>query len=117
MTEKQIAQQAKNQLYNRLIQQINSTFTPSGNKEGIRFNTQVLTRFSKSQLTRIAIKGPKHLYVQNYGFEGVKKNGINMSIKATNVVNDAIEKSGVVNYLANAISESRADDIIVNMKG
>lgn len=117
MNEKQIANQAKNKLYNAVLHNINREFTPTGNAGGMRLNTQVKTRFNKGQLVRLSISGPKHLYVQNYGFEGVKKNGINMRLEQTNVVNSAIEQSNVVDFLAQAISEARADEVVIKMRG
>lgn len=117
MNEKQIAQQAVNKLQNAVNHNITRLFDPTGNTGGMRLNTKVKPRFNKGHLVRISVSGPKHLYVQNYGFEGVKKNGVNMRLEQTDVVNSAIESSGVVEFLAQAISEARADEIIVKFKG
>ncbi len=117
MSEKQIAQQAVNKLQNAVNHNITQLFDSTGNTGGMRLNTKVKSRFNKGQLVRLSVSGPKHLYVQHYGFEGVKKNGINMRLKETNVVNSAIESSNVVEFLAQAIGEARADEVIVNFKG
>jgi len=117
MNEKQIAQQAVNKLQNAVNHNINRLFDPTGNTGGMRLNTKVKSRFNKGQMVRLSVVGPKHLYVQNYGFEGVKKNGINMRLKPTDAVNDAIETSNVVEFLAQSISEFRADEVTVQFKG
>lgn len=117
MSEKEIAQQAQRKLQTAVLHNISRLFEPSTNKNGMRLNTSVKSRFNKGQLVRLSVAGPKHLYVQNYGFEGVKKNGINMRLKGTDVVNSAIQSSNVVEFLAQALTEHRADEIIVKMNG
>lgn len=117
MSEKSIGIQAKNMLQNAVLQDINRLFPTSNNPLSLRSKTNVKTRYNKGQLVRLAINGPKHLFIQNYGFEGVKSNGVNMRLKATNVVTSAIERSKVVDYLAEAISSYRADEIVVQLKG
>lgn len=116
MNEKQIAQQAKNKLHNAVMQNISRMFNSSGSSNGLK-TTEVKSRFNKGQLVRLSVSGPKHLYVQNYGFEGVKKNGINMRLEKTDVVNSAIESSGVVEFLAQAIGDARADEVVIKMHG
>lgn len=117
MSEREIAQQAKNKLQNAVTHSISRLFEPSGNSGGMRLNTTVQPRFNKGQLVRLSVVGPKHLYIQNYGFEGVKSNGINMRLEETNVVNSAIKSSGVVDFLAQALGEARADEIVIKMRG
>lgn len=114
-TEKQIGQLAKSRLYQHTAAMIHSRLTK---RSGAALNElEVIPRYNKQQLTRIAIKAPKHVFIQNYGFEGVKSNGINMRLKSTNVINDAIERSAVVGYLADALSEVRADEILIQFRG
>jgi len=117
MSEREIATQAKNKLQNALMHNITRLLEPSGKAGGIRFNTKVKPRFKKWHLVRLSVTGPKYLFIQNYGFEGVKSNGVNMRLQQTDVVNSAIESSNVVEFLALAIGESRADEVIVNLKG
>ena len=115
MSERDIANQAKAKLKSSVIANIVRTF-PSSSGE-MKNNTDVKASFNKGQLVRLGISGPKHLYVQNYGFEGVKSNGINQRLKATNVVNNAIEESGVVDFLSEALSEFRAEQIVALIRG
>lgn len=115
MSERDIANQAKAKLKSSVIANIVRTF-PSSSGE-MKNNTDVKASFNKGQLVRLGISGPKHLYVQNYGFEGVKSNGINQRLKATNVVNNAIEESGIVDFLSEALSEFRAEQIVALIRG
>lgn len=117
MSEREIAQQATKKLQTAVNHNITRLFDPTGNADGMRLNTKVKPRFNKGQLVRISVVGPKHLYVQNYGFEGVKKNGINMRLQGTDVVNSAIESSNVVEFIAQSLGEARADEVIVKMRG
>lgn len=108
-TEQQIAQNAKSRLYQHTAALIHSRLTK---QSGAALNElEVIPRFNKQQLVRLSVKAPKHVFIQNYGFEGVKSNGINMRLKETAVVDDAIEVSRVVDYLADNLSEIRAEEI------
>lgn len=114
MTEKDVANHAKRVLKDRLRQGVKSQFTE---RTGVMFEQlDTTSRFSGGKLTRITIKAPRHLFIQNYGFEGMKKNGVSMRLKATNVVDDAISQTDVVNYLADNISAIRADEIVAKIK-
>lgn len=114
MTEKDIANQAKRTLKDSLRTNIKSQFTQ---RTGATFeNTDVTSRFLKGNLTRITVKAPKHLFIQNYGFEGVKSNGVHMRLKATKTVENAIDSTDVINYLADNLAIIRADDVIVKMR-
>lgn len=114
MTEKDIANQAKRTLKDSLRTNIKSQFTQ---RTGDTFeNTDVTSRFSKGNLTRITIKAPKHLFIQNYGFEGVKSNSVHMRLKATRTVDDTIDQTHILDYLAENLSKIRADEIMVKLK-
>lgn len=114
-TEQQIGQIAKSRLYQHTAAMIHSRLTK---RSGAALNElEVIPRFNKQQLTRIAIKAPKYVFIQNYGFEGVKKNGVNMSLQPTNVIVGAIQHSNIVDYLADAISEVRADEVLIQFRG
>lgn len=62
------------------------------------------------------LSGPKHLFLQNYGFEGVKSNGINMRLKATDIVENALASTNVIEFLANEISKTRAEEIVLQFR-
>jgi len=113
-TERKIASVAKRLLKNDLLNKIQNQFSQ---RTGDTFNhTDVTSRFSKGLLARIIIKAPKHLFIQTFGFEGVKSNGVSMRLIATHVVDDAIDNTDVVNFLADKISEVRAESVMVNFR-
>lgn len=108
-TEQQIAQIAKSRLYQHTAALIHSRLTK---RSGAALNElEVIPRFNKQQLVRLSVKAPKHVFIQNYGFEGVKSDGVNMSLRATGIVDDALKISRVVDYLADELTELRAEQI------
>jgi len=66
-------------------------------------------------LKDIAITSPKYGFMLNYGFEGVKSNGIYMKLKATNHLADAIEKSHVLEILADELTAIKAEKIFATI--
>ncbi|WP_353158471.1 hypothetical protein [Myroides odoratus] len=110
MTERQIANTAKSKLQNDLLakigRQLQERTGDASNK------TNVKARFSQNQLKRIVIDAPKYVFIQNYGFEGNKRNTVHMRLKAKRTIDDAIKDTDIMNYLADHISELRADDIV-----
>ena len=68
-------------------------------------------KFKNGWLQRIAIKAPHYIFKQNYGFEGVKSNSVNMRLKQTSSIEKALEESNVLDILADGISEIRLDRV------
>lgn len=110
MTEHQIANTAKSKLQNDLLSKIGRQLQERTGDASRK--TTVRARFSQKQLRRIVIDAPKYIFIQNYGFEGTKSNGVNMRLKAKRTIDDAIKDTDIMNYLADHISEVRADDIV-----
>nr|WP_297306444.1 hypothetical protein [uncultured Flavobacterium sp.] len=108
-TEKKIAQIAKGRLHQNTNNLIHSRLNKRSGET--LSELKILTKFKKQHLTRLSVKGPKQLYVQNYGFEGVKSNGLNMRLKAKAVVDDAIEQANVIDFLAESLSVVRAEEV------
>ena len=67
--------------------------------------------FKHDRLQRIAIKAPYYIFMQNYGFEGSKSNGVNMRLKETSVIAKALDTSNILNTLADGISEIRLSQV------
>jgi hypothetical protein len=63
------------------------------------------------QLDRITISSPHYGFKLNYGFEGVKANGVRMSLKPTNHLHSAIERTNIINQLATQLGTIRADQV------
>ena len=67
--------------------------------------------FKDNRLQRVTIKSNDYIFKQHYGFEGTKKNGVNMRLRATGVINLALQNTNVLETLADSIGEIRADQI------
>jgi hypothetical protein len=72
--------------------------------------------YKNERLQRITLKAPSYIFKQNYGFEGTKKNGVKMRLKATDVLSQALNSSNVLDKLADSISEIRAEQVIAAIK-
>ncbi len=110
MTEQQIANTAKSKLQNDLLAKIGRQLQErTGNASN---KTTVRARFTQKQLRRIVIDAPKYIFIQNYGFEGNKRNTVHMRLQAKRTIDDAIKDTDIMNYLADHISEVRADEFV-----
>ncbi len=110
MTERAIADKTKTKLKSSLLSKIGRQFKErTGNSLQ---STDVKSRFSNNELRKIVISAPKYIFIQNYGFEGVKKNGVNMRLQAKHTIDQAIDETNIMEYLADNLSEIRADAVI-----
>ncbi|MES2813237.1 MAG: hypothetical protein V4670_12255 [Bacteroidota bacterium] len=110
LLEKNIGKEANTALRNALRSAINTT---SEKRTGDAFKlANSKSKFKDRRLQRITAEAPDYIFKQHYGFEGSKKNGVNMRLKATDVFNKALESSNVLETLATAISNVRADQVI-----
>ena len=73
------------------------------------------SRFIDGRLDRITFRAPYYIYMQNFGFEGQKKNGINMRLHPTDVLNKALDRSNVLNGLIEGIAGLRGDEIVASI--
>ena len=90
----------------------NAILATTKNKSGLALNTAGSRAVFKDQrLQRITIKSQDYIFKQNYGFEGQKKNGIMMRLKATSVIARALETSNVLETLADEIAEIRLSEV------
>jgi hypothetical protein len=107
--EKEIASQAVKKLRGAVRQEISNTSTERTG-EALKIGNAG-SRFKSGRLQRITIKAPYYIFMQNYGFEGQKKNGVNQRLKATDVFAKALESSNILETLADDISELRLDQV------
>jgi len=107
--EKEIASQAVKKLRTAVRQEIGNTSTERTG-EALKIGNAG-SRFKFGRLQRITMKAPYYIFMQNYGFEGQKSNSINMRLKATDVFEKALESSGILENLADDISELRLDQV------
>lgn len=89
--------------------------TVAGTGELIKTNAQAVKDKTTGQLDRIVIKSPRYGFMLNYGFEGIKSNGVAMAYPATDHLHTAIEQSNILNNLASEIGNIRADEVIAHI--
>lgn len=90
------------------IQQTTNSKTSTG--EALkRSGSRAVFKFDRLQ--RITIRAPHYIFKQHHGFEGPKKNRVNMRLKATGVITQAVNSTNVINTLADEISEIRLSQI------
>lgn len=68
-----------------------------------------------SGLSALIIRSPKYGFILNYGFEGVKSNGISMKLQPTNHIADAIEKSSILEILATELTSIKGDKVMASI--
>jgi hypothetical protein len=109
LLEKDLASRSTSNLKNALKSSISSTTI---SRTGLALRTAgSRSVFKEERLQRITIRAPHYIFKNNFGFEGTKKNGVVMRLKATGVINMALEKSNVLDTLADGISEIRLSQV------
>lgn len=78
-------------------------------------NIGVSVNMKFEQLNALTIRATDATFKQHYGFEGIKKNGARMRMKAFNHF-EAIEKNNVLDRLIDEIGEIRATEITRNIR-
>ena len=80
---------------------------------GALLKTKVTAKKDRTGLLdRLTITSPHYSFKLHYGFEGVKENGVLMSLPKTDHFNIAIQQSNALEQLANEITELRADQVV-----
>lgn len=110
--EKQAGQKAALRLRKSLRKEIRSLFeTSQGNSELLK--ASVAHKMKGPELQRLVLKGPYYMFMQHFGFEGVKSNGVKMSLLSnSNFLNDVTNGDNVLQDLATEIGEIRMDEVI-----
>ena len=107
--EKQLGNQAATSLRAAFKQAIAATVNSTGDSR----KATVTSRYKQQRLDRLTFSAPHYIYKQNYGFEGTKKNGVKMRLKATEVITKAIDNSGILEKLADGITDIRAEQVFL----
>lgn len=63
------------------------------------------------QVNAIVIKATSATFIQHYGFEGIKKNGVRMSMKPYNHFTNLFNSTNALERLIDDIGELRAEEI------
>lgn len=110
--EREAGKKAARTLRKDLRQQVARRFT---SRSGSLKKITATHRMKRGELQRIAIKAPKHGFIQHYGFEKRKNNGVFQRLKGTNFLNHAINKNGAIEKLADDISNIRGDEVVAKI--
>lgn len=92
---------------------ISETFNTTAGGESRKATSRAV--YKEDRLQRITIKAPSYIFKQHFGFEGRKKNGVNMRLKSTDVINKALLKSNVLEKLADDIANIRIDQFALKI--
>ncbi|RZJ71067.1 hypothetical protein [Flavobacterium sp.] len=87
-------------------------FRKTGNAEA---SANSRAKFKDNRLQRITMQAPHYIFKQHYGFEGQKKNGVNMRLKKTDVLNIALDRSKVLEILADDLAKIRIDQVALSV--
>lgn len=79
-------------------------------------NTRVTTVTKFGTLDHLAISTPNYIFMQHYGFEGIKKNGVAMSMKPFSHFDKLFDKTNALDKLINEIGAIRGDEILKNIR-
>ena len=107
--EKEITSQAVKKLRSAVKQGISHT-TESRTGQALRMGGAG-SRFKNQRLQRITMSAPYYIFMQHYGFEGKKSNGVNQRLNATDIFSKAINSANILENLADEISELRIDQV------
>lgn len=80
-------------------------------KTGAQLKSTARAKKRYDALDRIDIVSPHYTFKQHYGFEGIKSNGIKMSLKPTNVFGILLTNNKAIEQLADEIGTIRAEEV------
>ena len=105
--EKAAGRKAAKQLRPSVLRTVQSVFNrQSGDLANAR--TGIATRRGTGELRGVTLSMPAYGFILHHGFSGRKSNGVFQRLKKTEWIQEAIDRSGAVESLANEISEIRA---------
>lgn len=108
LLEKQIGKDAAG----KLRKAFKSELRKAVNVKGESKKATVSAKYKDQRLDRLSFSAPDYIFMQHNGFEGTKKNGVTMRLQPTDVLNKALQVSGVMDSLADDLSNLRAEDVI-----
>lgn len=84
-------------------------------KTGDLMKSTVEAKGRYNGLDYLKITSPQYGFMLNYGFEGVKSNGISMKLTATNHLADAIDKSRVLEILGDELTAIKGEEVMATL--
>lgn len=89
--------------------------TETVSQTGLLLKTTASSRMKQGRLDRLQITAPHYGFKLHYGFEGIRKNGRKLSLKATDHL-QTLREVTILNGLADEISEVRAQQVVSTIK-
>jgi len=111
MLERQIGQEA----VLKIRAGFKSAIRNAVNVEGASKKASVVSKYKDGRLDRLTFIAPDYIYKQNFGFEGDKSNGVRMRLKATQVIQKALQDSNALNDLAEKLADLRGTEILTKI--
>lgn len=111
--EKKAAQKAAKSIASGLKSAIAQTTNPR--TYFAQKSSTAAPKYKENRLTRISMRAPQYIFKQHYGFEGTKKNGVNMRLRGTDVINIALQKANALETLADELTEIRAEEVFTKL--
>ena len=87
-----------------------SAIKPSETSNFLR-RTRFTPKMKFGELDRITIFTPHYIFKQHYGFEGIKSNGVRMSMRSFDHFGNFFNKTNALDELATDIAEIRGEEI------
>lgn len=112
--EKKAGQKAARTLSRRLKLVLATATTKQTGKMLQSVGASTVMRFNA--LDHIALRASTVTFKQHYGFEGVKKNGVKMKLKAYNHFNNLFNGTNALEKLIDEVSDLRAEEITSKIK-
>lgn len=106
--EKKIGKEAATKLKAAFKTTLNQSLKITGESK----KATVTAKYKQGRLDRLTFSAPRYIFIQNYGFEGTKKNGVYQRLKATDVLNKALDKSNVLDTLADSLADLRGEAVV-----
>tara|TARA_B110000114_G_scaffold184031_1_gene226727 strand:- start:1611 stop:1985 length:375 start_codon:yes stop_codon:yes gene_type:complete len=109
--EKQAGQKAAIKLRKSLKSAIKYGFETTQGNSAILKST-VLSRMKGPELQRLIIKMPSYGFINHFGYNGVKSNGVKLRLhKQEGFLSNAMNSTNALETLASDIADIRADEI------
>lgn len=110
--EKQAGQKAAIKLRKSLKSAIRYGFETTQGNSAILKGT-VLSRMKGPELQRLVIKMPYYGFINHFGYDGVKSNGVKLRLyKQEGFLSNAMQATNALETLATEIGEIRGDEVI-----
>lgn len=114
LAEKKVGTDFANRIKRNLLTSIKQNVKKGAT--GMALKSTARPFYKNGLLDKITLYTPYYIYpILHYGFEGKKKNGVMMRLKAKELLKDAVENGKIVDDLATIIGDQRATAIMTRV--